>query len=74
MKMCFFTSLMMILVLLSHRAIACAVCYGNPEHLMSKGLTAGVSLLLATIIFLLVIFASFFVYLRNRMKKFSDEI
>lgn len=58
--------------LFTNRVFACATCYGNPDHPMSKGLTAGVGILLGFIIFLLVVFAGFFLFLRNRQKKIRN--
>lgn len=53
--------------------LACAVCYGNPDHAMSKGLNAGVLVLLGFIIFLLIGFGAFIFFVRHRIKKLSKE-
>ena len=60
-----------LMLLASNSSLACMVCYGDPDHAMTKGLNAGVLLLLGVIVFVLVMFASFFLYLRRRFKEFE---
>lgn len=50
---------------------ACAVCYGNPESPMTKGLTAGILVLLGCILTLLGGFASMFLYWMSRSRRLS---
>ena len=49
---------------------ACAVCYGDPDSSMSKGLTWGISVLLVVVVGVLAAISSFFVYIS---KKSSTE-
>ena len=49
---------------------ACAVCYGEPDSKMSKGLVAGISVLLVVVVGVLAGISTFFVYIS---KKSSTE-
>jgi hypothetical protein len=49
---------------------ACAVCYGDPDSSMSKGLVWGISVLLVVVVGVLAGISSFFVYIA---KKSSTE-
>lgn len=53
-------------------ASACAVCYGNPESLMTKSIVAGVWVLLGCIGMLLMSFGGLFVYWMQRSKRLSS--
>lgn len=57
-------------------ALACSVCYGSEQASASPLLTAarlGVFLLLGITALLLVGFARFFFYLRNRARQFESD-
>jgi len=45
---------------------ACAVCYGDPDSTMSKGLVWGISALLVVVVMVLGGIASFFVYIAKK--------
>src|SRR5215467_3173909 len=49
---------------------ACAACYGEPNSKMSKGLVAGISVLLIVVVSVLAGISTFFVYIS---KKSSTE-
>jgi hypothetical protein len=49
---------------------ACAACYGEPDSKMSKGLVAGISVLLVVVVGVLAGISTFFVYIS---KKSSTE-
>lgn len=52
-------------------ASACAVCYGDPNSPMTKGVGAGVWVLLGCIFTLLAGFASMFLYWMSRSRRLS---
>lgn len=52
-------------------AVACAVCYGDPDSPMTKGIVAGVWVLLGCIFTLLTGFASMFLYWMSRSRRLS---
>ena len=52
---------------------ACAVCYGNPEDPMSKGMNMGVLTLMAFIIFILSIIAYSIIALFLKSKKIGNS-
>ena len=51
----------------------CAVCYGNPEALMSHGMNMGVLTLLGFIIFILFIVAASIFTISMRTKKLNNS-
>ena len=61
------------LMLMSPAAYACSVCFGESSDDMAIGHNWSVMTLLAIIVFVLICFASFFVYLGRKAKKFSVE-
>jgi len=69
--------LTMILVVLATLLItvgdadACSVCYGDPESPMTKGMAAGIWVLLGCIFTLLAGFASMFLYWMSRSRRLS---
>ena len=70
-KLNLFLGLLLFAVALSPVASqACAVCYGDPDSPMSKGLTWGITALLVVVASVLGGIASFFVYIA---KKSSTE-
>jgi hypothetical protein len=52
-------------------ADACAVCYGDPESPMTKGMAAGIWVLLGCIFTVLTGFASVFLYWMSRSRRLS---
>ena len=56
------------LTLLAGNAAACAVCYGNPESPLTKGISAGIWVLLGCIGFVLSGFAGVFLYWMYRSR------
>ena len=53
-------------------ALACPVCFGNPDSAQMKGVQAGIlALLLVTVSVLAAIAGFFFVYLRRRIRIFE---
>lgn len=53
---------LVVLVVGATEAGACAVCYGNPQSPMVKGIAAGIWVMLGCIGFILAGFASVFLY------------
>jgi hypothetical protein len=45
---------------------ACAACYGEPDSKMSKGLVAGISVLLVVVVGVLAGISTFFVYISKK--------
>jgi hypothetical protein len=55
-------------------ALACPVCFGNPNSSQTKGMQAGIlALLLVTVAMLTAFGGFFFVYLRRRIKVFEES-
>ncbi len=55
-------------------ALACPVCFGNPNSMQSKGVQAGVlALLLVTVAILASFGGFFFIYLRRRIRLFEES-
>ena len=55
-------------------ALACPVCFGNPNSAQTKAAQAGVlALLLVTIGMLASIAGFFFIYLRRRLRLFEES-
>ena len=55
-------------------ALACPVCFGNPNSAQTKGAQAGIlALLIVTVVMLSSIAGFFFVYLRRRIRMFEDS-
>ena len=52
---------------------ACSVCYGDPNSGMSKGLTAGISVLLVVVVGVLAAISSFFVYVAKKSPTDKDK-
>jgi predicted transcriptional regulator len=54
-------------------ALACPVCFGNPNSAQTKGAQAGIAaLLVVTVAMLASIAGFFFIYLRRRMRMFEE--
>lgn len=54
-------------------ALACAVCFGDPDDPMARAATIGVGFLLAIVVGVQVAFAVFFFgYLRKRLRIYRD--
>jgi len=51
--------------------IACAVCSGASDSLQFKGMQVGILVLLGFIVCVLAAFATFFLYLRRRIRAFQ---
>jgi len=45
---------------------ACAVCYGDPNSELSRGLTWGIFVLIAVVLVVLSLISTFFVYVAKR--------
>ena len=54
-------------------ALACPVCFGNPNSSMTKGTQAGIFALLLVTVAMLGAFGGFFVYLRRRIRLFEES-
>lgn len=55
-------------------ALACPVCFGNPNSTQGKGAQAGIlALLLVTVTMLAAIGGFFFIYLRRRIRTFEES-
>ena len=54
-------------------ALACPVCFGNPNSAMTKGTQAGIFALLLVTVAMLGAFGGFFVYLRRRIRLFEES-
>jgi hypothetical protein len=55
-------------------ALACPVCFGNPNSAQTRGAQAGIlALLLVTVTMLASIAGFFFVYLRRRIRMFEES-
>ncbi len=63
--------LTLVLLLAASDASACSVCYGNPESPLTKGMAAGIWVLLGCIFTLLAGFASLFLYWMSRSRRLS---
>jgi hypothetical protein len=64
----------MMLVALPKLALACPVCFGNPNSAQTKGAQAGIlALLIVTVAMLSSIAGFFFVYLRRRIRMFEES-
>ena len=55
-------------------ALACSVCFGNPNSAQTKGVQAGILVLLLVTAAVLTAFGGFFfVYLRRRSRMFAES-
>ena len=64
----------LMLITLPKLALACPVCFGNPNSAQMKGAQAGIlALLIVTVAMLSSIAAFFFVYLRRRIRMFEES-
>lgn len=55
-------------------ALACPVCFGNPNSMQTKGAQAGIlALLVVTVAMLASIAGFFFIYLRRRIRMFEES-
>ena len=55
-------------------ALACPVCFGNPNSAQTKATQAGILTLLAvTVVMLSSIAGFFFIYLRRRIRMFEES-
>ena len=55
-------------------ALACPVCFGNPNSAQTKGAQAGILALLVVTVCMLAAFGGFFfVYLRRRLRTFEES-
>ena len=52
-------------------SLACTVCMGDPEAPMTKGMIAGVGVLLIVTACVLASFGSFFIYLMKRASRIN---
>ena len=63
-----------VLVAIANPALACPVCFGNPQSAQTKGAQAGILALLIVTLSVLGAFAGFFfVYLRRRIRMFEES-
>ena len=65
--------ILIILSLIPGALFPCAVCYGDPEALMSHGMNMGVLTLLGFIIFILLIVAFSIFTISMRTKKINNS-
>jgi len=61
------------LLAMASPALACPVCFGNPNSSMTKGTQAGIFALLLVTVAMLGAFGGFFVYLRRRIRLFEES-
>ena len=62
------------LVAVPKLALACPVCFGNPNSAQTRGAQAGIAALLAvTVVMLASIAGFFFIYLRRRIRMFEES-
>ena len=55
-------------------ALACPVCFGNPNSAQTRGAQAGIlALLMVTVAMLASIAGFFFIYLRRRIRMFEES-
>ncbi len=55
-------------------ALACPVCFGNPNSPQTKAVQAGIlALLIVTVAMLASIAGFFFIYLRRRIRMFEES-
>lgn len=55
-------------------ALACPVCFGNPDSMQTKGAQAGILALLGVTVAMLASIAGFFfLYLRRRIRMFEES-
>lgn len=55
-------------------ALACPVCFGNPDSAQTRGVQAGIAaLLVVTVAMLASIAGFFFIYLRRRIRMFEES-
>jgi len=55
-------------------ALACPVCFGNPNSAQGQGVKAGIlALLLVTVTMLTAFGGFFFIYLRRRIRVFEES-
>jgi hypothetical protein len=55
-------------------ALACPVCFGNPNSAQTKGAQAGIlALLIVTVAMLASVGGFFFIYLRRRIRTFEES-
>ena len=55
-------------------ALACPVCFGNPNSTQGKGAQAGILALLVVTVAMLASFGGFFfIYLRRRIRTFDES-
>ena len=63
-----------VLLGLTNPALACPVCFGNPNSAQMKGVQAGIlALLVVTVSVLSGIAGFFFIYLRRRIRMFEES-
>jgi hypothetical protein len=69
------TALATIILLATPRlALACPVCFGNPDSAQTRGAQAGIIALLAVTVTVLASIAGFFfIYLRRRIRMFEES-
>jgi hypothetical protein len=61
------------LLAVAEAALACPVCFGDPNSAQTKGAQAGIlALLLVTVAMLASIAGFFFIYLRRRIRLFEQ--
>ena len=61
------------LVAVPKLALACPVCFGNPNSAQTKGAQAGILALLLVTVAMLTAFGGFFFYLRRRIRVFEES-
>jgi hypothetical protein len=63
----------LVLLAVASPALACPVCFGNPNSAMTKGTQAGIFALLLVTVAMLGAFGGFFMYLRRRIRLFEES-
>jgi len=63
--------LLAVFVFTARPALACAVCYGEPDSPMSLGLTWAVGVLAGLITLVLIGVAAFFIHIRRRTNQLA---
>ncbi len=70
----YFSTLFLLIcsVFLSEDALACSVCFGDPQSTLTTGLHMGVLTLLVVVVLVLAGFAMFFLHLKKLGRKYAQ--
>ena len=71
MRQFYFCLLSFFFIWQNQNAIACAVCFGDPNSKMMQGMNSAILVLLGFIGFLLVGFGAFFLNFKSRSRRYN---